>query len=202
MHVSTATPPPPTPSLLAGSAASSSGFCRYQRFMRFCLKNLWQYLPTAAATPPSIPPLPLPMHGKLSLPAAAILLCLQAIFCAWCCQIDATKAPICMRSIFIDARTRAEAAPHIHLHLGEETPLLSFALPLYRPLPATALLHFHCYTRSSAQRSLLQQLPPPLLFLFPFLPLCCLCALLCLFNLPKNVHCARFTCCKKRAGGY
>lgn len=57
--------------------------------MRFCLKNLWQYLPDAAAAfcllkASFLLPVPiavLPMHAKLSLPAAAILLCLQAIFC-------------------------------------------------------------------------------------------------------------------------
>lgn len=176
MHVSTATPPPPTPSLLAGSAASSSGFCRYQRFMRFCLKNLWQYLPTAAATPPSSGPLPLPMHGKLSLPAAAILLCLQAIFCAWCCQIDATKAPICMRSIFIDARTRAEAAPRIHLLLGEGTRLHFFVPPStfpFLPLPCSIFIATRGVQRSEASSiafPFCTLLTHPLLFLFPSLP--------------------------------
>lgn len=46
------------------------------------------------------------MHAKLSLVAAAILLCLQAIFCR-CCQL----VSIYMRSIFIDTQERALLPP-------------------------------------------------------------------------------------------
>lgn len=138
--------------------------------MRFCLKNLWQYLPTAAATPPA----PLPMHGKLSLPASAILLCLQAIFCAWCCQIDATKASICIRSIFIDAGTRAEAtSPSHHLLLLRSLFLLSLSFsPFYLllPLPCSIFIDTLGVQRSEASCSTTTSFPPPSLFTILPLP--------------------------------
>lgn len=186
--------------------------------MCFCLKNLWQYLPTAAATP---------TRPLTCCPCMASCRFQRRPFCCVC-------KPFFVPGVARSTRRRLQFAfAPFSLMPGPEQRLLpppntsccsapssySFTSPSLSS-PST----YSCHCRApfslilwefSAAKPPAAPLPlsPPLPIYhspsshtsyssLPF-PLChTFTTLLCLFNLPKNVHCARFTRCKKRAGGY